>query len=182
MAVSPATYERLALEDPDSKWELVCGRLRRKPPMTTEHNELETELTYMLRGQLDRSQYRVRSESARVRKQTTYYVPDVFVAPAAAADAFLGTGSLEVFENPLPLVVEVWSKSTGEYDVGGKLAEYQRRGDLEIWRIHPYDKTLTSWVRAQDGTYGQALYTGGSVRCAALPGVVVDLDALFALV
>ena len=97
MAVSPATYERLALEDPDSKWELVCGQLRRKPPMTTEHNEVETELAYILRSQLDPAEYRVRSDSGRVRKQSTYYIPDVFVAPAAAVEAFLGTGSLEGF-------------------------------------------------------------------------------------
>jgi Uma2 family endonuclease len=71
MAVSPATYERLALEDPDSKWELVCGQLRRKPPMTTEHNEVETELAYILRSQLDPAEYRVRSDSGRVRKQST---------------------------------------------------------------------------------------------------------------
>jgi Uma2 family endonuclease len=102
MAVSPATYERLALEDPDSKWELVCGELRRKPPMTTQHNEVETELAYILRGQLDPAQYRVRSDSSRVRKQSTYYIPDVFVAPADAVEAFLGTGSLEVFETALP--------------------------------------------------------------------------------
>jgi Uma2 family endonuclease len=94
----------------------------------------------------------------------------------------LGTGSLEVFESALPLVVEVWSKSTGGYDVEEKLAEYQRRGDLEIWRIHPYEKTLTSWVRRDDGTYEQRIYTAGAVRCAALPGVTVDLSTLFALV
>ncbi|MEX0782996.1 MAG: Uma2 family endonuclease [Dehalococcoidia bacterium] len=182
MAVSPATYERLALEDPDSKWELVCGRVRRKPPMTTEHNEVETELAYILRSQLNPAEYRVRSDSGRVRKHATYYIPDVFVAPTAAVQSFLGTGSLEVFETALPLVVEVWSKSTGEYDVDEKLAEYQRRGDLEIWRIHPYEKTLTSWVRTPNGTYTETLHRAGTVTCAALPGVIVDLATLFALV
>ncbi len=66
MGVSPATYELLALEAPDSKWEMVCGELRRKPTMTTEHNEIETELAYMLRSQLDRAKYRVRADSRRV--------------------------------------------------------------------------------------------------------------------
>jgi Uma2 family endonuclease len=181
MAVSPATYERLALEDPDSKWELVCGQLRRKPPMTTEHNEVETELAYILRSQLDPAEYRVRSDSGRVRKQSTYYIPGVFVAPAAAVEAFLGTGSLEVFETALPLVVEVWSKSTGDYDTGEKLAEYQRRGDLEIWRVHPYEKTLTAWVRGRDGGYTETQYRSGSVQCSELPGVTVELAVLFAL-
>jgi Uma2 family endonuclease len=44
---------------------------------------------------------------------------------------------LELYVEPLPLVVEVWSPSTGQYDVDEKLPEYQRRGDLEIWRFHP---------------------------------------------
>jgi Uma2 family endonuclease len=103
------------------------------------------------------------------------------VAPAAAVEAFLGTGSLEVFETALPLVVEVWSKSTGDYDTGEKLAEYQRRGDLEIWRVHPYEKTLTAWVRGRDGGYTETQYRSGSVQCSALPGVTVELAVLFAL-
>lgn len=39
---------------------------------------------------------------------------------------------LEVDNAPLPLVVEVWSRSTGDDDVEGKLADDQRRGDAEI--------------------------------------------------
>ncbi len=34
MAVSYATYERLALEDSDTQWELVRGKLRERPPMS----------------------------------------------------------------------------------------------------------------------------------------------------
>jgi hypothetical protein len=44
MPISEATYERIALEDPESNWELVCGRLRRKPEMTQEHNDVITLL------------------------------------------------------------------------------------------------------------------------------------------
>ena len=61
-----------------------------------------------------------------------------------------------------------------------KLPEYQRRGDLEIWRIHPYDRTLIAWRRRPDGSYAQTTFTGGVVHPVALPGVAIDLDALFA--
>ncbi len=44
MPVSEATYQRVALEDPESKWELHCGQLRRKPSMTMPHNTLQDEL------------------------------------------------------------------------------------------------------------------------------------------
>jgi hypothetical protein len=40
MSISEATYERVALEDPAGQWELVRGRLRSKPAMTTERNSV----------------------------------------------------------------------------------------------------------------------------------------------
>jgi hypothetical protein len=40
MPVGEATYERVALEDPDGEWELDCGRLWSKPGMTTQHNDV----------------------------------------------------------------------------------------------------------------------------------------------
>ena len=52
---------------------------------------------------------------------------------------------------------------------------------LEIWRLHPYDKTLTTWRRQRDGSYAETVYTGGQVHPVALPGVTIDLDALFAV-
>ena len=91
-----------------------------------------------------------------------------------------GTRTLEVYEEALPLVVEVWSPSTGAYDVEVKLLEYQRRGDLEIWLIHPYERTLTAWIRQPDGAYAEAIYREGVVRPSALPGVEIDLVSLFA--
>jgi Uma2 family endonuclease len=54
---------------------------------------------------------------------------------------------LEIYDEPLPLVAEVWSPSTGGYDVLAKLPEYRRRGDTEIWLLHPYERTLTAWRR-----------------------------------
>ena len=77
-------------------------------------------------------------------------------------------------------MVEVWSRSTGEYDVNTKFPEYKRRGDREIWRLHPYERTLTSWRQQPDGSYTETRFTGGIVHPVALPGVAVDLDALFA--
>jgi len=86
---------------------------------------------------------------------------------------------LEAYEAPLPLVVEVWSPSTGNYDIEEKLREYQRRGDLEIWRIHPFERTLIAWRRQPDGSYTESHYAGGTIQPIALPNVTVDLNALF---
>jgi Uma2 family endonuclease len=86
---------------------------------------------------------------------------------------------LAIFSDPLPLVVEVWSPSTGDYDVDAKLPVYQQRGDLEIWRIHPYERTLTAWRRQPDGLYQETIHPEGVVKPMALPGVAIDLGALF---
>jgi Uma2 family endonuclease len=86
---------------------------------------------------------------------------------------------LAIFSGPLPLVVEVWSSSTGDYDVDTKVSVYQQRGDLEIWRIHPYERTLTSWQRQPDGSYQETMHRGGSVAPIGLPGVTIDLGTLF---
>jgi len=182
MPVSEAEYERIALEDLDGRWELVGGYLRRKPIMTTQHNESQVRLAIQLTQQLDLSAYTWRLDNSRAaRRPTSFYIPDLFVVPAEyVARRLEGEPRLEVFDEPLPLVVEVWSRSTGKYDVDSKLPMYRQRGDLEVWRIHPTRKTLTAWRREPDGTYTETVYTGGTIEPVALPGVVIDIDKLFA--
>ncbi len=53
------------------------------------------------------------------------------------------------------------------------------RGDREIWFIHPGDLTLTAWRRRDDGGYDEVVFTGGLIALHGLPGVTIDLDALF---
>jgi Uma2 family endonuclease len=179
MPVSEATYRQVALED-DEQWEYVCGRLRKKPPMTTEHQSVARNLLRQLMIQLDPVEFTA-GEQVKVRTSTgSYYIPDVTVVPKAFERRLKQQpGTFEVYEDPLPLVVEVWSPSTGDYDVDDKLAEYRWRGDLEVWRIHPYERTLIAWVRQSDGTYIETLHRNGIVRPFALPGVAIEFDALF---
>lgn len=182
MPVSAATYERVALNDTDNIWELVCGELVKRPPMTTEHEEGSARLTYCLIQQLDFHAYSVRANSGRLRNPSgNYRVPDVVVIPRDYVHRLLQTPrTFEVYREPMPLVVEVWSPSTGGTDVAEKLKEYQQRGDLEVWRIHPYERTLVAWVRQPDDSYFETLYAGGTVRPVFLPDVAIELETLFA--
>lgn len=181
MPVSESTYLQVVLEDPEGHWELCCGELRSKPPMTAEHGDLCGELGFMLRRQLPRNQFRIRYNHGQVRRTaSTYYVPDLIVVPAGIEGQQRGTRLPEAYREPLPLIVEVWSPSTGDYDVTDKLPEYQRRGDQEIWLLHPYDRTLTAWVRGPDSGYRETISRGGIVRPAFLGDVSIDLDELFA--
>jgi Uma2 family endonuclease len=178
MPISFETYQRVALEDPEGKWELVCGRLREKPPMTMKHNRTARRLHRRLMEQLPELDWEIGETRLRI-SGGTFYVPDLTVLPTTLV-ATLDVDQFEVYAEPVPLVVEVWSPSTGRYDVEDKLQEYQTRGDYEIWRLHPYERTLTTWRRQPDGTYTEEVIRGGTVRPAALPGVSIDLDALFA--
>ena len=139
MPVSEQTYLRLVQEDPDSKWELHCGRLWSKQPMTWEHSDIYGHLGLMLQNQMSRTDFIVKWNAGQVRRsEAQYYVPDIIVVPREMADRLFATpGTVEVYPEPLPLVVEVWSPSTGRLDVREKLPEYQRRGDREVWLIHP---------------------------------------------
>jgi len=182
MVISAQTYEQVALEDPDGQWELGCGRLRQKPGMTYEHFSTVGMLAGELTRQLEPQDYMVSMNEPRLRIPSgSFYIPDVAVVPRALVDRARRerSGRLAVFEEPMPLVVEVWSPSTGDYDVTTKLREYQQRGDAEIWLVHPYDRTLTAWRRRPDGSYSETLYREGSIEPVALPGVCIELASLF---
>jgi Uma2 family endonuclease len=181
MGIREQTYRQVALEDPSGQWELHCGQLRQKPAMTFEHGYVGDEFYARFTQQLDRRAYRVRFNSARLRRSDAgFYIPDLCIVPIALIQPHRGqSDQLEVYEEPLPLVVEVWSPSTGDYDLDTKLPEYQRRGDREIWRVHPYDRTLTRWIRQPDGSYVESHHEHGQIQPVALPGVTIDLDTLF---
>ncbi len=180
MAVSPATYEQVALEDGDVTWEYVCGRLREKPAMTQEHNAVAGLLTYLLQSQLPITEYRVLSNACRLKTRSgNDYVPDVVVIPLALARTKGSSGKLESYAEPLPFAAEVWSKPTGDYDSDTKLPDYLARGDAVVWRVHPYEKTARAWTRQADGSYAETSYAGGEAPVASLPGVCIDLDVLF---
>lgn len=185
MSVANRTSEQafldLAATERDRFLELWDGEPKAKPSMSYEHNHDMCELGFALRQPIDPTQYEIRVNSGRLRQTAgSYFIPDVLVLPIDLGRSQRGQpGRLEVYEAPLPLVVEIWSRSTGDYDISTKLGFYRARGDAEIWRLHPYERTLTRWVRQPDGTYAEETFTGGSVALASLPGVTVDLDALF---
>jgi len=179
--VSEETFRRLSLGDLQGQWELHHGHLREKPGMSVEHGNVMGNLVRLLENQRDRTSYRVRAQHARLRLASdTYYIPDVAVIPTAIVQALSEhPGALDAYPDALPLVAEIWSPSTGGYYVSDKLRDYQRRGDLKIWHVHPYERTVTAWRRQSDGAYVETTYRDGVVHPASLPAVAIDLKALF---
>jgi Uma2 family endonuclease len=176
-------FVQLVFASPERKLELYDGEVREKPAVSWEHGNVALELGYLLRQQLDRRQFRIAINDWRVRPAPgSIYMPDLVVVPTNYGEEFKGRpGTLAIFRDPLPLVTEIWSRSTGAYDVNTKIPEYQRRGNLEIWCIQPYEQTITVWRRQPDGSYDEVTYREGVIRPASLPGVSIDLAELFDL-
>lgn len=180
MGVSLATYEQVALEDGDTTWEYVCGQLREKPGMTQEHHQASFLLAHYIANQVSLHDFEIRSNAGRLKTGAgNAFVPDVIVLPIGMTSMQHGTGKLEVYDQPVPFVAETWSKSTGDYDSNTKIPEYRSRGDLEIWRVHPYERLVTAWRRQPDGSYDESVHADGLVAINSLPGVVIDLGELF---
>jgi Uma2 family endonuclease len=180
MPVTEETYERLALEDLEGQWELVCGRPRQKPGMTQEHNYIARKLTKRIGSQVDEAEFDVSANSARLRiANGNTFIPDVAVVQISLMPGLRGTGRLETYSDAVPFVAEVWSPSTGGYDVDTKFPEYKQRQDREIWRIHPYRQSLIAWRLQPDGAYSEHTYSEGIVPIESLSGVSIDLAELF---
>lgn len=180
--VSVDDYVRLALDDHSIKWELHDGLLVEKPGMSFTHLDSCDILDHQLSQQLEFHVYRVLHNDCRLRwPARTYLIPDVCVIPSDTVRSLRRAqpSGLAAFDDPVPFVAEFWSPSTGNYDVNVKIPVYKLRGDREIWRVHPFEKSVTIW-RLQNGRYDEQVVRSGKMELHALPGVVVDLDALFA--
>ena len=148
--------------------------------MTFSHNRFARRLTRALNALLPEPFEVLTNAGHLVLPNGDSYIPDVAVLTPAAAAKFERDGrQFERYEDPLPFVVEVWSPSTGFYDVDAKIPGYRARGDAEIWRVQPYDRRVTVWRRRADGAYDETIHLGGTIEISSLPGVVVDLDRLF---
>jgi Uma2 family endonuclease len=150
--------------------------------MSVQHGDVMDYLLGQLYSQIDAHNYKIRVQHARLRLSSdTYLIPDIAIVPHAMTEALRQQRpSLDAYHAPLPLVVEIWSPSTGTYDVTEKLAAYQERGDQEIWSVHPYARTLTSWVRQPDRTYDEVVRISGLVTPTHIAGVTIDIGLLFA--
>ena len=186
MPIGEDLYHRVAPAETDETWDLHEGWLRYKPGGSFGHGELLRQVMYRLMDRLDRDEWHLRCNAGRLAfGRNTYLVPGLFVFPAdylEAAVATHGWEALEVYREPVPFVVEAWEPPSEwfGYDGDRKLPIYRQRGDREIWRLHPYERTLHGWRRQPDGSYEEFVMIHGVVALHALPGVSIDLYALFA--
>jgi Uma2 family endonuclease len=149
--------------------------------MSYGHNRSGRRLARQLIMQLDPDEFEVLLNDGHLVALGGFsYVPDVVIVPATITSVFESDPQrFEEYADPLPFLAEIWSPSTGNYDVDKKIPAYRLRGDAEIWRLHPFERTLTLWRRQPNGSYQESHYEGGTVQLHALPWVTIDLDELF---
>ena len=181
MPLTQETFAAVVMEDIDRRWELHQGKLREKPPMSFAHNRSARLIAFRIASQLDLSRFQVLHNDGHLSVPLgSSYIPDVAVVPIEQFELFgEAPDRFESYTGPLPFVAEVWSSSTGTYDVDTKLPGYKARGDEEIWRLHPFERTVRIVRLQPDGTYEETIVTGGMVRLHALPEVTIELDELF---
>ena len=180
--VSEETYRRIAIGGESKRVELVRGRPREQPAAAFSPTQRWFEPGIMPERQLDRDGFVVGVNGGRLRRSTTNVaIPDVFVTPTAVTRPLrTWSDGLALDEEPLPLVVEVRSPSTGNVDE--KFTEYRARGDLEIYRLHLSERTPTAWRRRPDGGEDGTPHREGIIRPASPPGVATDLGDPFAVI
>lgn len=161
--------EYCALGETDDRYELIHGVVCMSPSPVPRHNEV----MYRIMAQLSRhAGLRVFPETDLRLSPATVYRPDICVYKAEALPA-------EVTRLDLPpsLIVEVLSPKTKPLDLITKRADYERFGVGEYWVVAPAECTVRQWCRGPTG-FVERVSGESSVRCEALPGLVLDCTAL----
>jgi Uma2 family endonuclease len=78
-------------------------------------------------------------------------------------------------------IIEIISPATAVKDQIHKVALYEKHGVREYWLVHPTDRLVTIRLLGTDGRYGPPLIheATGTLPVATLPGLEIDLDAVF---
>ena len=180
------TYADYAAWPEEERWELIGGRAYAMSPAPRRvHQQIVGALYRQVQNQLEGGpcegyvspfDVRLPEPLEETGKASNVVQPDVSVfcdreklddAGAVGAPAF---------------VAEIISPSTRRKDRGAKLDLYERHGVKEYWIVDPELRSVEIWLLDENGVYGEAVLhrAEGTVELASVPGVTVDLAALFA--
>jgi len=181
MPLTAETFAALVIEDSQGRWEIDRQKVREKPPMSFGHNQTARNLARQLILQLSPDLFDVLQNSGHaLLPNGDSYIPDIVVVPNALTSPFQMNPKLfEAYEHPLPFVAEIWSPSTENEDIDATIPGYRLRGDLEIWRFYPFDRTASIWRRKVGGEYQESEVRTGSIELFAIPGITIDVGQLF---
>lgn len=169
----------------DERYELIDGiaYVKEPPAPSRSHQEVAGELYHQIRLALEGRRWRtyIAPFDVRLPKGSE---PDDLVDTVLQPDVIV-VRDLSKLDNrgmrgAPDWVAEVLSPGTTSHDRKVKIPIYERAGVLEVWLVHPIDRTLTIH-RRENERYGNpvVLELKGRTAISALPGVSIDWDRLW---
>lgn len=178
------TYTEYLTWSDDEREELIDGiaYVKEPPAPSRFHQELAGELYHQARLALTGKPWRayVAPFDVRLPKSgeaddliDTVVQPDVLIV--CDLDKLDGRG----MRGAPDWIAEVLSPTSASHDQIVKVPIYERAGVLEVWLVHPTDRTLTIY-RLEGGRYGRPiiLELKGQTAISAIPGASIDWDRL----
>lgn len=163
-------FEQLPSEP--GKMELLDGELIRLPPAKIRHMKIAHRLQKILMPIADTAGPgaglgEVYVETGYKMGPKAWLVPDVSIT-------HINQRELDYIEGAPALAVEIISEANRAEDMDRKVKTYLANGGAEVWVVYP--KTQSVFIFRE----GQAREFRGSLRSDLAPGLVIDLDQLFA--
>lgn len=181
------TYADYLTWSDDERDELIDGiaYVREPPAPSRFHQELVAELHFQIRLALEGKSCRVYFAPFDVRLPKSGEADDR-IDTVVQPDALIVRDLKKLDERGMrgapDWIAEVLSPGTASHDQIVKLPIYERAGVLEVWLVHPTDRTVTIY-RLEGGRYGRPiiLELQGRMAITAIPGVSIDWDRLPAI-
>lgn len=171
--------EYLALGETQERYELIDGVVIMSPSPTPTHSEIINEIVYQLKDfSRAATPLRVFTETDVRLAEDLVYQPDVAVY---LPDRLLAVP--HVLKGSPDLAVEVLSPSNRGLDLVTKRRDYDRFGVGEYWIIDPETGHIRALRRPAPGApFAETLVTGPELGSAAIPGFVLDLKPIIAMI
>jgi Uma2 family endonuclease len=181
----PHTYGDLRTWSDDLRWELIDGEAHAMSSPSWQHQRVCMNLGSQLNTYFRTHGCRVFPAPFDVRLPNGHEHDDAIVTvvqPDISVVCEAGKLDSRGCRGAPDLIVEVLSSSTAARDHVTKRAIYDRHGVREYWLVHPLDRIVTIYRRANEGGFGPAetLEAAGKSTTPTFAGLEVDWDEVFA--
>ncbi len=180
MATTPKvlTYEEwLRLPEAEGIEEVVNGEIRKMPPNKWNHARTVEEMARLIRSQVDPEKIYVVTTvfGLMIRQEpVTTRVPDLavfYVNQIVEQDGYIHSAP--------ELVVEVLSPANTRAERAEKLKDYESLGVPEVWVVSPEARSVEILLLQDGRMITAALLREGQLQPRLLPGVSVDIAAIW---
>jgi len=181
------TYADYLTWSDDERWELIGGAAyNMSAAPSTRHQEAVGELFFQIRSFLkDKGKCKAFFAPFDVRLPKAVKKHDHDITDTVQPDIAVICDPEKIDDKGClgapDFIIEVLSPFTASKDYIKKRALYETHGVKEYWLVHPYDNLVTVFVMGNDGRYETPVFHEGKglIEVKALPGLSIDMDAVF---